>query len=100
MGTPTQQLGDSEAATQTVAWLYETISGLVDDQTKISIERKYTAEETTFTIRTAPADMGKIIGKEGRTARALRLLLTARGKREKVNYGLDIMQEIAKSAAA
>lgn len=57
-----------------------------------------TAEEsdgcTTCTIATDPRDVGKVIGKQGRTARALRTLLGARGMKEGHRYSLNIEEHL------
>ena len=36
-----------------------------------------TGETTVLTLRVMPGDLGKVIGREGRTAQSMRLLLTA-----------------------
>ncbi len=43
-------------------------------------------------ISVDPADIGKIIGKQGRTARSLRVLVAAMGMTTKQRIGLDIQQ--------
>ncbi|MGB5514461.1 MAG: KH domain-containing protein, partial [Thermoanaerobaculia bacterium] len=40
----------------------------------------------------APEDLGKVIGRQGRTARALRSLLAARGSRDGERYELEIIE--------
>jgi predicted RNA-binding protein YlqC (UPF0109 family) len=44
-------------------------------------------------LRVAPDDLGKVIGRQGRTARALRTLLETRGDRRGERYELDILEE-------
>ena len=43
-------------------------------------------------MKAHPADMGKLIGVNGRTARALRIILGANAARLKRNLSLDIVQ--------
>ena len=45
-----------------------------------------------FTVRVADEDLGKLIGRQGRTARALRTLLDARGVQDGRRYGLEIRE--------
>lgn len=47
---------------------------------------------TFFKVRVAQEDLGKVIGRQGRTARALRALLETRGDRDGRKYGLDIRE--------
>jgi hypothetical protein len=44
-----------------------------------------------FEVTVAPTDVGKVIGKQGRSARAIRELLIAIGSARKTRYGLDIV---------
>lgn len=48
---------------------------------------------TVFEVRTAPEDQGQVIGRRGRTARALRALLDCRGEVDGAQYGLEIFDE-------
>ena len=47
---------------------------------------------TVFEVRVEPDDLGQLIGRQGRTARALRALLDVRGSRDGRRYGLDIRE--------
>ena len=51
-------------------------------------------EPTTTTVRlkVAPADLGRVIGKQGRTARAMRTLLHATAARSKRRAVLEILE--------
>lgn len=44
-------------------------------------------------LRVAPDDFGKVIGRQGRTARALRTLLETREDRRGVRHELDIVED-------
>ena len=47
-------------------------------------------KETVFYVRVGPNDRGKIIGKQGRIARSLRIILSAMAKKDGRRYILDI----------
>ncbi len=47
---------------------------------------------TTFTVTTDTRDTGKLIGKQGRTAKSIRTILSAIGAAEGHRYALDIVQ--------
>jgi predicted RNA-binding protein YlqC (UPF0109 family) len=44
-------------------------------------------------LRVGPDDLGKVIGRQGRTARAVRTLLETRGDRRGERYELDILED-------
>jgi len=44
-------------------------------------------------LSVAPDDLGKVIGRQGRTARALRTLLDARSDRDGVRYEFEILED-------
>ena len=56
-------------------------SHLVDDPTAVEITEARGERSTTYEVRVAPEDMGKVIGRGGRTARAIRALAKAFGPR-------------------
>jgi uncharacterized protein len=66
---------------------------LVENPDAISISQE-TAEDGTILIKLAAAqqDMGRIIGKQGRTAKAMRTLLNAKATRENRRATLQIME--------
>jgi predicted RNA-binding protein YlqC (UPF0109 family) len=46
---------------------------------------------TVVELEVAPDDLGKVIGRQGRTARAIRTLLSAAGQKTRRRYSLDIV---------
>lgn len=48
-----------------------------------------------FTLKVNPDDMGRIIGRNGKTARALRLLVSAKGSLENKRTSVEIAEENA-----
>ena len=50
---------------------------LVDHPEGVHVDEHDTGETTVLTLRVMPGDLGKVIGREGRTAQAMRLLLSA-----------------------
>ncbi|MGI6455767.1 MAG: KH domain-containing protein [bacterium] len=46
-----------------------------------------------YTLKVNPEDMGRVIGKNGKTAQALRMLVSARGSLEKKRTRVEIEQE-------
>ncbi|GBC80326.1 hypothetical protein HRbin09_01561 [bacterium HR09] len=65
---------------------------LVDNPDKVQV-REVTGEQTTvLELRVAPEDLGKVIGKQGKTARAIRTILAAAGMKMRKRYMLEILE--------
>jgi predicted RNA-binding protein YlqC (UPF0109 family) len=71
--------------------LYQIVIALVDDPDEVQVTSTDSKQGTAFRVTVAPTDVGKIIGKSGRTARSLRSLLSAMGMKLKTQYSLDIV---------
>lgn len=63
---------------------------LVDRPERLRLERRETADGTALELLAAPDDRGKLIGRDGRTIRALRTLLAARDVRSGERHVLDV----------
>ncbi len=64
---------------------------LVDDADSVRIRTHERDQATIIELEVAPADLGKVIGRQGRTARAIRTLLTAAGHKMRRRFILDIL---------
>ncbi len=60
------------------------VKALVDDPEQVSITETEGPESTTYEIRVASADLGKVIGKQGKIANALRTVAKAAAMRRRV----------------
>jgi hypothetical protein len=66
---------------------------LVDEPEAVEVESVDHDENTVLKLRVAPADVGKVIGKQGRTARSLRIILGVVSMKMHHRYTLDILEE-------
>lgn len=66
---------------------------LVDDPNAVIVEAVERDESTVLRLRVAPTDVGKVIGKQGRTARSVRTILGAVSMKHHHRYTLDILEE-------
>lgn len=65
---------------------------LVDEPEQVAV-REVTGEQTTvLELKVAPDDLGKVIGKQGRTARSIRTLLGAAGMKLNRRFTLEILE--------
>ena len=63
---------------------------LVDDPGAVRVETIERADATVLRLHVAPDDVGKVIGRQGRIARALRTLVRASGARDDRRVVLEI----------
>lgn len=64
---------------------------LVDEPDEVEIRSRMRDQATVIELMVAPNDLGKVIGRQGRTARAMRTLLNAAGEKTRRRYILDIL---------
>lgn len=64
---------------------------LVDNPDEVRVHTHERDQQTIVELEVAPADLGKVIGRQGRTARALRVILNAAGQKSRRRYALDIL---------
>ncbi len=65
---------------------------LVDHPEQVQVEATENGDTTTLRLQVAPTDLGRVIGKQGRTARAIRTLLHAAASRTKQRVVLEILE--------
>jgi len=65
---------------------------LVDEPEAVAVTRIDGEQTTVLELRVAPDDLGKVIGKQGRTARAIRTILGASGMKLKKRFVLEILE--------
>ncbi len=66
------------------------VSELVDDPESVEVTESEDDRGMRYTVRVAPDDMGKVIGKGGRTAKAIRAVVRAAATREGTSAYVDI----------
>ncbi|HEY0264639.1 MAG TPA: KH domain-containing protein [Granulicella sp.] len=64
---------------------------LVDDPASVAVEAISDNDSTILRLQVAQSDVGKIIGKQGRTARSLRTILSAASMKLNHRFSLDII---------
>jgi hypothetical protein len=64
---------------------------LVDDPDGVEITTSQWRQRTSLNLSVAPSDMGKVIGRKGRTAQAIRTVVRAAGARDGLDTFVDIV---------
>jgi uncharacterized protein len=75
--------------------LTEIARSLVDDTAAVRVEVLAEQESTVLRLHVAATDIGKVIGKQGRTARSLRTILGAASMKLQRRFSLDIVEASA-----
>ncbi len=71
----------------------EMARALVDAPEAVEVECVDLEESTSVRLRVAPSDVGKVIGKQGRTARSMRTILAAVSMKLHHRFTLEILEE-------
>ena len=66
---------------------------LVDDPDKVQVSQLEGEQSSILELKVAPEDLGKVIGKQGRTAGAIRIILGAAGMKLKRRFNLEIIEK-------
>ncbi len=82
-----------QEASGNIRGLVEQIAkALVDDPDQVVVRAIEGEQTTVLELRVAPGDLGKVIGKQGRTARSMRTILGAAGMKLKKRFTLEILE--------
>ena len=64
---------------------------LVDEPDRVDVVERREGRARVLELSVAEGDLGKVIGRQGRTARALRTILGARGVKDGDDYELEVL---------
>ena len=67
------------------------MKALVDDPDSVEVKERMEKKTTILEVRVADTDMGKVIGKQGRIAKAIRSVVKAAAAKEDKKVIVDIM---------
>ncbi|HAX44718.1 MAG: KH domain-containing protein [Bryobacteraceae bacterium] len=70
----------------------EIAKSLVDVPEEVQVREVEGEQTTVLELRVAAGDLGKVIGKQGRTARSIRTLLGAAGTKLNRRFSLEILE--------
>lgn len=83
----TETAGDMSALVEQIA------QALVDAPAEVKVTPVEDGDATVLELRVAQTDLGKVIGKQGRTAKSIRTILGAASMKLKRRYTLEIIEE-------
>ena len=70
----------------------EIAKALVDHPEQVHVKSVDGEQVTVLELRVAPDDLGKVIGRQGRTVKSIRTLLGAAGMKLKKRYTLEVLE--------
>ncbi len=71
----------------------EIARALVDHPEEVQVRTVEGSQVTVLELRVHPEDLGKVIGRQGRTAKAMRTLLGASGMKLRKRFTLEILED-------
>lgn len=81
-----EQSGDVRVLVEQIA------KALVDEPDQVSVEAVDEGQETVLELRVGTGDVGKVIGRQGRTARSMRTILGAASTKLHKRFSLEILE--------
>ena len=66
------------------------VQNLVEKPDEVSVTEREANGETVFEVRVADGDMGKVIGRQGRIAKWIRVLMRSAGQRQGTRVSVEI----------
>jgi predicted RNA-binding protein YlqC (UPF0109 family) len=91
-GIALQEPRMTEQATNVKAMIEFIAKSLVDAPGEVFVDEYEDGDEMVIELEVAEADLGKVIGRSGRVARALRTVLSAAGSKQDKRYALEIIE--------
>lgn len=67
------------------------VKALVDNPDEVTIEETMKKDEIVLKLKVSQDDVGKVIGKQGRIAKAVRTVLRSAGNKENIKVSLEIL---------
>ena len=67
------------------------VQNLVDNPDEVSVTEREADSETVYEVRVADGDMGKVIGRQGRIVKEIRILMKAVAQRKGKKVSVEIM---------
>ena len=67
------------------------VRSLVDNPDQVNVTERESGDETVFEVRVADGDMGKVIGRQGRVVKEIRVLMKAVAQRRGEKVSVEVL---------
>jgi len=85
--------GDSLSAPTATAVLNHVVSSIVDDADAVRVEGLPSKGRIKLQVKVGPGDLGRVIGRRGRTAQSIRAVVRAAATRDGVEVDVDFVDD-------
>jgi predicted RNA-binding protein YlqC (UPF0109 family) len=85
-------MGRARGGPDVAAWVADLARRLVDRPDSVEVRLVHDDDTEVVELTVAPEEMGRVIGRQGRTVQAMRTLLDVAGDKHGTNYDLDILE--------
>ena len=85
----TEHNTDGELAPTATAVLSHVVRSIVDDPTAVIVGASESRGKVRLEVRVGPGDLGRVIGRRGRTAQSIRTVVRAAATRDDVDVDVD-----------
>jgi predicted RNA-binding protein YlqC (UPF0109 family) len=85
-----EQSGTTVAPTAT-AVLVHVVRSIVDDPDAVSVDSSEARGRVRLEVKVGPGDLGRVIGRRGRTAQSIRTVVRAAATRDRVEVDVDFV---------
>lgn len=75
------------------AVLQHVVRSIVDDPDAVNVDAREEDEKVYLEVRVGPGDLGRVIGRRGRTAQSIRTVVRAAASRDGVDVDIDFVDE-------
>ena len=69
------------------------IKNIVENENAVSINKKEETDKIVFEVKVDKSDMGRVIGKQGKVANSIRMVMKALGSREKKKVSIEFLDD-------
>lgn len=82
-----------DVAPTAVAVLLHIVKSIVDDPDAVSVEVEETGRRTALNVRVGEGDLGRVIGRRGRTASSIRTVTRAAASKDDVDVDIEFLDD-------
>jgi predicted RNA-binding protein YlqC (UPF0109 family) len=85
--------GDDGGAPTAVAVLTHIVASIVDDPAAVQVETSESRGRVRLDVRVGPGDLGRVIGRRGRTAQSIRTVVRAAATRDETDVDIEFVDD-------
>jgi predicted RNA-binding protein YlqC (UPF0109 family) len=84
---------DASGAPTAVAVLTHIVKSIVDDPASVTVESDDSGRRLTLNVRVGEGDLGRVIGRRGRTAASIRTVARAAASKDDVEIDIEFLDD-------